>query len=310
MPSQPIRLLLIESEQILVEVLRKKLTTAGFSADIAQDGEDGLQKIKTQPPAVIIIDLTLPKMTGLDVLKTIKQDKTLQAIPVLAISNSDDPAEISQLNQLGIQEYLIKTTLTPDEVLKKVQALTSGAPAQLASPAQTAPLMKPAAAPQTPPAQPQAPQPQAAPLQQVPAQQSPVVAPATTQATTTGAKVVIAEDDKFLRELASKKLSSAGYHLTAAMDGAEAIKVISEVKPDVVLLDIIMPDIDGFEVLKRIRASQDEKIKNTKVIILSNLGQDSDIEKGKELQATDYLVKANFTMDEIITKVESALAKK
>ena len=109
MTNQPTRLLLLESEQILVEVLRKKLNGAGYSTDVAQDGEDGLQKIKAQPPSAVIIDLVLPKMAGIDVLKTIKQDETLKNIPVLAISNSGDPAEIAQLNQIGVQEYLIKT---------------------------------------------------------------------------------------------------------------------------------------------------------------------------------------------------------
>ena len=121
------------------------------------------------------------------------------------------------------------------------------------------------------------------------------------------ARIVIAEDDKFLRELASRKLESAGYQLHACIDGAEALKTIIEEKPDLVLLDVIMPDIDGFEVLKRLRENPDPQVAHIKVIILSNLGQESDMQKGKELNAADYLIKANFTMDEITQKVEAAL---
>ena len=118
-------------------------------------------------------------------------------------------------------------------------------------------------------------------------------------------KIVIIEDDKFLRELISKKLSDAGYEVLEAIDGEEGIKRVKESKPDLVLLDLILPGIDGFEVLGQIK--QDPSFSNLPVIILSNLGQKEDVEKGLKLGAVDFLVKAHFTPGEIIEKIKKIL---
>jgi len=118
-------------------------------------------------------------------------------------------------------------------------------------------------------------------------------------------KIVIIEDDKFLRELISKKLSDAGYEVLEAIDGEEGIKRVKESKPDLVLLDLILPGIDGFEVLSQIK--QDPLFSDLPVIILSNLGQKEDVEKGLKLGAVDFLVKAHFTPGEIIEKIKKIL---
>ncbi|HLD20445.1 MAG TPA: response regulator [Patescibacteria group bacterium] len=276
--SDTLRILLIEDEQILREILVKKCISEGFLVEAAEDGEAGLAKAKEMNPSAIILDILLPKMNGLDVLRALKKDDTLKSIPVLVISNSGQPIEISEIMQLGAHDCLIKTTFTPEEVIEKIKRITSNAH-------QT---------PQT--------QPTPAPVPQPLTAQTISPSPAGSKA-----RIVIAEDDKFLRELASRKLESAGYQLHACIDGAEALKTIIEEKPDLVLLDVIMPDIDGFEVLKRLRENPDPQVAHIKVIILSNLGQESDMQKGKELNAADYLIKANFTMDEITQKVEAAL---
>jgi len=118
-------------------------------------------------------------------------------------------------------------------------------------------------------------------------------------------KILVIEDDKFLRELITKKISRAGFQALEAVNGEEAIKIIKESKPDLILLDLILPGIDGFEVLSQMK--KDTKIKTIPVIILSNLGQKEDVEKGMELGAQDYLIKAHFTPGEIIEKIKTNL---
>lgn len=118
-------------------------------------------------------------------------------------------------------------------------------------------------------------------------------------------KILIVEDDKFLRELISQKLVKEGYDISEAIDGEEGIKKVKEEKPDLVLLDLILPGADGFEVLSRIKA--DPALAPIPVIILSNLGQKDDIEKGLKLGAVDYLIKAHFTPAEIIEKIKIVL---
>lgn len=118
-------------------------------------------------------------------------------------------------------------------------------------------------------------------------------------------KILIIEDDKFLRELIARKLMENNFSISEAIDGEEGIKKIKEEKPDLILLDLILPGIDGFEVLGRMK--EDEEVSSTPVIILSNLGQKEDVEKGLNLGAVDYLIKAHFTPSEIIEKIKNAL---
>ena len=118
-------------------------------------------------------------------------------------------------------------------------------------------------------------------------------------------KILIIEDDKFLRELISQKISKQGYIVVEAIDGEDGIEEFKKEKPDLVLLDLILPGIDGFEVLSQIKANAE--LKNTPVIILSNLGQKEDIEKGINLGADDYLIKAHFTPNEIIEKIDKVM---
>lgn len=118
-------------------------------------------------------------------------------------------------------------------------------------------------------------------------------------------KILIVEDDKFLRELITRKLDNEGYMVVEAVDGEEGLKKASEEKPDLILLDLILPGIDGFEVLTQIK--QNNNLASIPVIILSNLGQREEIEKGLKLGAIDYLVKAHFTPGEIIEKMKNIL---
>jgi len=117
--------------------------------------------------------------------------------------------------------------------------------------------------------------------------------------------ILIVEDDKFLRELIVRKLKEENFNITEAIDGEEGIKKIKEEKPDLVLLDLILPGIDGFEVLSKMK--EDMSLAQIPVIILSNLGQKDDVERGLKLGAVDYLIKAHFTPGEIIEKVKTAL---
>jgi len=118
-------------------------------------------------------------------------------------------------------------------------------------------------------------------------------------------KILIIEDDKFLRQLIVQKLAKEGYEIVEAIDGEEGIKKIQEKNPDLVLLDLILPGIDGFEVLSQMK--KNEELTKVPVIILSNLGQQEDVKRGLNLGAVDYLIKAHFTPGEIVEKIRKAL---
>lgn len=114
-------------------------------------------------------------------------------------------------------------------------------------------------------------------------------------------KILIIEDDKFLRELIARKLEEVGYGIIQAMDGEKGLEKLEEEKVDVVLLDLVLPGIDGFEVLAQ--ANKEDILKDVPVLVLSNLGQREDVERALNLGAVDYLIKAHFTPEEIINKI-------
>ncbi len=119
--------------------------------------------------------------------------------------------------------------------------------------------------------------------------------------------ILFIEDDEFLRGLIGKKLASEGFNMISAIDGEEGIKKAKEEKPDLILLDLILPNVDGFEVLARIK--EDPAASSIPVIILSNLSQKNDIDKGMKLGAADYIIKSQFTPEEITEKVKNILNK-
>jgi DNA-binding response OmpR family regulator len=118
-------------------------------------------------------------------------------------------------------------------------------------------------------------------------------------------KVLIVEDDKFLIDLLSKKLIEEKFNVVTALDGEEGVKKISEENPGIILLDLILPGMNGFEVLKKTK--ENPASKDIPIIVLSNLGQKEDIERALKLGAQDYLVKAHFTLEEIVGKIKKFL---
>lgn len=123
----------------------------------------------------------------------------------------------------------------------------------------------------------------------------------------TKVKILIVEDDQTLREMYSAKFMNEGFEVLTAQDGVEGLAVARTQKPAAILLDVMMPKLDGFAVLKELRA--DKILKKTPVVMLTNLGQEEDIKKGKELGADDYFVKANQTPAEIVAKIRALLSK-
>lgn len=120
-------------------------------------------------------------------------------------------------------------------------------------------------------------------------------------------KILIVEDDPFLSEMYSTKLVQENFEVDLAIDGKEAIKKAREMKPDLILLDIVLPKMDGFEVLAEIK--KDIELRNIQIIALTNLGQKEEVEKGLKLGADDYIVKAHFTPTEVINKIKQVIKK-
>ncbi len=262
------KILIIEDEEALISLLKVKLEKEGFDVECAYNGEEGYKKIKEYKPDLILLDIVMPKMNGYEVLEKMNEDNI--KIPVIIISNSGQPVELEKTKKLGAVDHLIKTQFNPIDVIKKIHNyLDSKTTKETAEETLTVKY-------------PDGPK-------------------------NLGVKVLLVEDDNFLREISSKKLVKEGFIVYEAIDGEQALKGVEEVKPDIVLLDIILPAIDGFQILANIRSNKDPEIARIPVIMLSNLGQEDDIKKAMDIGANDYLVKAHFTTEEIVEKIKNVL---
>ncbi len=120
-------------------------------------------------------------------------------------------------------------------------------------------------------------------------------------------KIALVEDDPFLSSMYSTKFGLEGFAVVAANDGEKGIDLIKAELPDIILLDILMPKKNGFDVLREIK--QDESTKNIPVILLTNLNRSDEVEQGMDLGASDYLIKAHFMPSEVVEKIKAVLAK-
>jgi DNA-binding response OmpR family regulator len=118
-------------------------------------------------------------------------------------------------------------------------------------------------------------------------------------------KILLVEDDIFLSDMYVTKFSKLGYDIEAVYNGEEGLKKIKKIKPDIILLDIKMPIKNGLEVLEEVK--KDKKLSDIPVVLLTNLGQKEDVEKGLKLGATDYLVKSQFTPQEVVDRIKKII---
>jgi CheY-like chemotaxis protein len=114
------KILIVEDEEILLELLQKRLTQEDYQVAIAKDGIEGLEKIKEDIPDLILLDIVMPRMGGFEMMKELQKDEKFSQIPIIIISNSGQPVEIDLAQKLGARDWLIKTDFEPQEVIEKV----------------------------------------------------------------------------------------------------------------------------------------------------------------------------------------------
>lgn len=115
-------------------------------------------------------------------------------------------------------------------------------------------------------------------------------------------RIVLVEDDPLLIDIYTTKLKEKGFDVIVVDRGEKVVETLKEKKPDVVMLDIVLPHQDGWAILGEIK--KDKELKDIKVVILSNLGQKEEVEKGLKLGATQYLIKAHYTPSQVVREIE------
>ena len=283
------KILVVEDDNVLREVLAEKLRQSGYEAVQAEDGEEAMEIVKSDAPSLILLDILMPRKGGMEVMEELAADPELSKIPVIVISNSGQPVEVKRARELGAKDFLIKAVFDPNEVLEKVEKVLNESSLHISgdfdqsnnvSGGETIELDSPADNKEGTLGD---------------------IAKNGTENDVHRGKVLVVEDDKFLRELFVRKLFTEGFEVDSAIDAGEVFDILAKKKPEIILLDLILPGIDGFEILSKIK--NDPKLSDIPVMVISNLGQKEDIDRAMELGAVDFLVKANFTLDEIIARV-------
>lgn len=121
-------------------------------------------------------------------------------------------------------------------------------------------------------------------------------------------KILLVEDEPILSNILRQRLEGENFRVIMARDGSEAVKFLREEKPDLILLDIILPKMSGFEVMEEMK--EDPTIQSAPVVVVSNLGQSSDVEKAQKFGAVGYFVKAQLSIDDLISKIKEFLGGK
>lgn len=259
------KILIIEDDELLGELLSQTMKKNGYAVHWAHDGVEGLEAIKAFMPELILLDISMPRMNGYEVLEAKAKEPAIKDIPVIIISNSGEPVEINKVLALGVSDYLVKVQLTPEEVLEKVQSQL--AHLDLNTPASSA----------------------------------------SSKVSLKGKKILWAEDDDFLVSLISQKFTKEGATLFISGRGNAVVPLAEKEMPDIIMLDFLMPELTGLEILTRLKA--DEKTKHIPVIMFSNLDDESKSAECLKLGAVSYFIKAKMDLDEVMNEIKKVIAK-
>jgi DNA-binding response OmpR family regulator len=269
------KILIIEDDTVLGDVLLQKLETAGYEAELVRDGGKGYQRIEEFMPHLILLDVFLPTVNGIEVLHQKKNNPAIAAIPVIALSNSLNPANIPDIQEMGVVDFIVKSDITTQGIIDRVRAaLKDEAPEMVISTALSHEK-----------------------LTDIPVENFDILI---------GKRILLVEDDSFLGSILSTRLRNKQVDVAYAASGEDALAEIKKQKPDMVLLDVLLPGINGFEVLESIR--KDAETKDMHVIVLSNFSQVEDQKRAVMLGA-DFMVKALVNPDNILSKVVEVLGR-
>lgn len=272
------KILIIEDEEHLSEMYKMKFEQEGYSAITANDGLAGVEAAKKAKPDLILVDLVMPKMDGYQVLKKIRADKDIKDIKVYILSNLSQDKEINNGFQRGADGYLIKANLTPAQLVKKVDEIFAGEKVGMKRPQPS--LLEESSREIKDKIESSGPKP----------------------------RILVIDDEEAITGMYKLRLEQTGYEVEVAGNGAWGLKLAYQGGFDLIVMDMVMPAMDGYEMLKKIKLC--DKCKSIPIIVLSNSAQDNDIVEAKKLGADLFLLKSRITPSKLVKEVKNMLKQK
>ena len=273
------KIVLIEDNVMLAEVILRKLKTMTPNVRHYTNGLEGLAAIRHYKPDLVLLDIMLPVMNGYEVLQIMRTEKLTEAHPVLVISNSGQPVEIARIHELGAKDYLVKADFTPNEVIDKARLVLQNLSLAKRSVAESRVHVSASTEQSNNP---------------VPALAEPP-------------KVLVVEDDPMLRNMLSMKFSRHSLIYMFVSDGAQALDAAHGFAPDVIVLDLMLPGMNGFEIFAACKES--ETLRHVPVVIFSNKSDEADRLRALEMGAKAYLVKAVTDLNELVSMLRNLTAE-
>ena len=282
------KILIIEDDKFLGDVLFQKLSLQGFSVELSSNGKEGFENISKNMPDLILLDIMLPDMNGYEILEAKNLNPNIAKIPVIVISNSGQQIELSRIQSLGVKEYLIKATIDAEEVIDKVKKVFIES--QQIEDKNNSNILD---------------NDDSIKLNVNTSENNSNSSSSNSASNTTGSMsnihIAWVEDDKFLSDILARKFYNQKAKLFHSKTGPELLEYLKNESPDVIVLDVMLPGMNGFEILEKVK--MDPTKKDIPVMMLSNLGQPGDLERSKMLGAEKFIVKATASLDEIVRNV-------
>lgn len=266
------KIYIVEDDPMLVEIYEKKLTDSGFEIKVAANGSVIKDELLAWKPDLVLLDVVLPDMDGFEILEIIKKEPSIKDIPVYIFSNLSAEEDIKRATDLGAAGFLTKSNFTPTQLTEEIKRILGHKGSQFSQPA-------------------------------VSVSSSETIVE--TKQKSSGHKVLIIEDEDIFIEMFGDKLKQEGLEVVSAKNGRWGLKEAEKGGFDCILLDMMMPAMNGFEAVQELRTN--ENTKNVPIIILSNSALDSEVKKAMELGANAYYIKTKITPGEVVEKVKKLI---
>ena len=273
------KIIVVEDDPMLGEIYVKKFTEAGFEMKLVTSGKAVESEVANYQPEIVLLDIVLPDMDGYEILEALSKNNLTRSVPTYVFSNLSAKEDIERATSLGAKGFITKSSFTPSQLVEEVKKILGSQGTETAA----------------------APAPAETPTS------SGAEKTISNQQESNGNKILIIEDEDIFIEMFGDKLKQEGFEVVSAKNGKWGLKEAENGGFSCILLDMMMPAMNGYEAVQELRAN--EKTKETPIIILSNSALDSEVQQALALGANEYYIKTQVTPGEVADRVKELIKK-
>lgn len=263
------KILIVEDDPMISDIYLKKFTSAGFEAVVAENGAAVLKNMESGQFDLVLLDMVLPEMSGIEILKKLKEGKYNPSMKVIIFSNLSEKSDRDEAMKNGADGFIGKTQYTPSELVVEIQRMLNEFGEEKKN--------------------------------------GDRIANRNTESDSDGGKkrILFIEDEDIFIDMVEKKLTSEGFEVVVAKNGNWALKEAMEKNFDLVITDVVLPNMSGEEIIRKLKG--EEKTKNIPIIALSASVSEEDLAKIKELGALECYQKTHIIPSDLARRISDIL---